>query len=278
MDIRVEQIISQLSDDSESRHIFIQHLLSETRDRIRIRSELLNNLMAGRDTIASMLTNAWFELSKHPEAWAQLQEEVGKFSDAIPTYAQLQNMPYLRAIFNESMRLYPQLPENGRVALEDTVLPLGGGLDGKSPAFVPKGRVLMWGTYALHRRADIFGEDALSFNPDRWLDTPMGKAIKPGWGFLAFGGGARVCIGRTSYFHSSSYFKSAISKTPWNFGSSLDSRLIGAQEQFALLQASYVSTRLAQTFSTIESRDSDPWIEQLALVCNNLGGCKVSLS
>ena len=112
-------------------------------------------------------------------------------------------MPYLRAIFNESMRLYPQLPENGRVALEDKVLPLGGGLDGKSPAFVPKGKVLMWGTYALHRRPEIFGEDAAVFNPDWWLDNPNQKAVRPGWGFLAFGGGPRVCIGRRSLFHSS---------------------------------------------------------------------------
>jgi cytochrome P450 len=152
--------------------------------------------MAGRDTSASMMSNAWFELSKHSDVWNRLRKEVDTFNGLPPTYNQLQNMPYLRAVFNESMRLYPQVPENGRVALEDTVLPLGGGKDGKSPIFVPKGKVVMWSLYALHRRKDIFGDDADSFRPERWLDQDGKEGVKPDWGYLAFGGGPRVCMGR----------------------------------------------------------------------------------
>ena len=154
--------------------------------------------MAGRDTSASMLSNTWFELSKHPDVWNRLQKEVNEaFHGLPPSPAQLQNLQYLRCIFNESMRLYPQVPENGRVALEDTVLPTGGGPDGKAPVFVAKGRVVLWGLYPLHRRKDIFGEDADSFRPERWLDQKGGEqGIQPGYGYLAFGAGPRHCMGR----------------------------------------------------------------------------------
>lgn len=191
---------AESSSATNGQEAFLHQLIAETSDKLRIRSELLNNLMAGRDTSASMLANAVFELARHPEAWARLREEVDALHGSLPTHEQLQNMPYLRAVFNESMRLYPQLPENGRVALEDTVLPAGGGQDGMAPVFVPKGQVVMWGTYALHRRQDIFGDDADEFNPDRWLDTKDKPAIKPGWGYLAFGGGPRVCMGRKFLF------------------------------------------------------------------------------
>lgn len=269
MNIRIDQIMSENPSrlsKADNKTIFIRHLISETTDKLQIRSELLNNLMAGRDTTASMLSNTWFELSKHSEVWSRLRKEIDLLNGIPPTYAQLQNMPYLRAIFYESMRLYPQLPENGRIALEDTVLPLGGGHNGKSPVFVPKGKVVMWGTYVLHRRDDIFGKNVNEFDPDRWLDTKKGNAVKPGWGYLAFGGGPRVCMGRTFYFSLFRLFSIWVRLTQSD-----------QTEQFALIQASYVTARLIQMFPIIESRDSRPWIEQLALVCNGLGGCKVAL-
>lgn len=48
-------------------------------------------------------------------------------------------------------------------------------------------------------------------------------------------------------------------------------------EQFALTEVSYVTIRLLQEFSQLESRDPEPWRERMTLVCSNLGGCKVAL-
>jgi cytochrome P450 len=51
----------------------------------------------------------------------------------------------------------------------------------------------------MHRRRDLFGEDAEEFRPERWEDDPMDapdlKNI--GWAYLPFNGGPRVCLGRT---------------------------------------------------------------------------------
>lgn len=76
------------------------------------------------------------------------------------------------------------------MSVVDTVLPLGGGPDGKSPIFVPAGRQVGWHLYTIHRRKDIYGEDAEEFRPERW------ETLRPGWEFLPFNGGPRICIGR----------------------------------------------------------------------------------
>lgn len=110
-------------------------------------------------------------------------------------------MKYLRACLNESLRLYPVVPLNSREALEDTILPRGGGEDGMAPIFIPKGGLVSWNLWALHRRKDYFGEDAEVFRPERWLDEDGEedkeegegeggkgkkgkKGLRPGWEYL----------------------------------------------------------------------------------------------
>lgn len=90
------------------------------------------------------------------------------------------------------LRLWPVVPNNARAAIRDTVLPLGGGPDGKSPVFVKKGTTLAYSVYAMHRRQDIYGPDAAEFRPERW------ETIRPGWEYLPFNGGPRICLGRKS--------------------------------------------------------------------------------
>ena len=110
-------------------------------------------------------------------------------------------MKYLRAILNESLRIHPIVPENSRQAVCDSVLPLGGGEDGKSPALVKKGQLVAWSSYAMHRREDLYGKDAAEFKPERWLDDmdgDGGKGLRVGWEYLPFNGGPRICIGRKS--------------------------------------------------------------------------------
>lgn len=53
----------------------------------------------------------------------------------------------------------------------DTVLPEGGGSNGDQPIFVPKGSLMTYTVYAMHRRKDFFGEDAEVFRPERWEDA-----------------------------------------------------------------------------------------------------------
>jgi cytochrome P450 len=83
------------------------------------------------------------------------------------------------------------VPINFRRCIKNTTLPVGGGPDGRSPIFVGEGSRVVYSAYALHRRKDIYGEDAEEFKPERWS---TGKAR--GWGYIPFNGGPRICIGR----------------------------------------------------------------------------------
>jgi cytochrome P450 len=210
-----------------------------------IRSELLNILLAGRDTTAALLTNVFFELPRHPDILDRLRREITEhIGDEAPTYQQLKDMKYLKAILNESQRLYPVVPSNSREALEDTVLPRGGGPSGTAPLLIPKGTYTAFHPYSMHRRPDIYGADAELFDPTRWLDDEHSSGpLRPGWGYLPFGGGPRICIG----------------------------------QQFALTEASYVTVRLLQAFKKMESRDDEPWRENIAIVCTSFAGCKLGL-
>ncbi|PWY96756.1 cytochrome P450 alkane hydroxylase [Aspergillus sclerotioniger CBS 115572] len=219
------------------KYLFLHGLAQQTGDRRRIRDELMNVLLAGRDTTASLLSNLFFMLAKNPRIWNKLREEVASLEGRAPSYEQLRNLKYLKFCLNESLRLHPVVPANARFANTDTILPVGGGPDGKSPVFVPKGCTVAYHVYAMHRREEFFGPDANEFRPERWAD------IRPGWEYLPFNGGPRICVG----------------------------------QQYALTEAGYVTVRLAQKYSVLESRDPGPWEEGLTLTLCSRNGTKVGL-
>ncbi|OCL02187.1 cytochrome P450 [Glonium stellatum] len=225
-------------DAPAEKYVFLHELAKATKDKRRIRDESLNVLLAGRDTTASLLSNMFFEIAKRPEVWAKLKAEIGELNGQIPTYEQLRNLKYLKWCLNESLRIHPVVPANSRLAIRDTVIPLGGGPEGKDPLFVPKGTLVAYSIWSMHRRKEFFGEDVEVFRPERW------ETLRPGWEYLPFNGGPRICLG----------------------------------QQYALTEASYVTTRILQEFATIESRDPNPWCEGITLTLASGNGTKVALT
>jgi len=226
-------------EKEKEKYVFLQELAKETRDKRQLRDELLNVLLAGRDTTASLLSNMWFMIAKRPEIFAKLRREVDEtLGGDLPTYAQLRNLKYLKYCLNESLRLHPVVPGNSRLAIHDTVLPVGGGPNQDAPLFVPKGTIVVYHPFSMHRRKDFYGPDADEFRPERW------ESLRPGWEYLPFNGGPRICLG----------------------------------QQYALTEAGYVSVRLLQEFSKIESRDDQPWTESLSLTVCSWNGTKVALT
>ncbi|KAL8837179.1 MAG: hypothetical protein Q9170_002641 [Blastenia crenularia] len=229
--------IEKSASKGGERYVFLHELVQVIHDPIRLRSELLNILLAGRDSTASLLGNVWFMLARRPDVWAKLRQEVDDLNGKRPTFEQIKNMRYLRYILNETLRLYPIVPANARMSVADTFLPRGGGPDGKSPLFIAKGRTVAWSLYTMQRRRDLYGDDADEFKPERW------ETLRPGWEYLPFNGGPRICIG----------------------------------QQFALTEASYTTIRLMQEFRHIESRDAEPWTEYLTVTCAGQAA-KISLT
>ncbi|GLA82821.1 hypothetical protein AtubIFM56815_007011 [Aspergillus tubingensis] len=228
------------SETKHERYIFSHELARRTSDKRRILDELMNVLLAGRDTTAGLLSNMFFMLAKHPEVWDKLRQEVATLEGRLPSYEELRNLKYLRCCMNESLRLHPVVPVNGRIALRDTVLPKGGGKDGRSPVFMPEGSTIEYNVYAMHRRKDIYGADADVFRPERWENGQL----QPRWEYLPFNGGPRICLG----------------------------------QQYALTEAGYVTVRMAQEFRTLKSQDPGPWEEALTLTLCSRNGTKVSVT
>lgn len=90
----------------------------------------------------------------------------------------------------------------------------------------------------MQRDKDLWGEDAEDFRPERW------ENMKPGWHYIPFSGGPRVCPG----------------------------------QQIALTQCAYVLLRLVQNFENIENRDTEvAFVEQSRLTVESRNGVKIAL-
>ncbi|KAH8662318.1 cytochrome P450 [Xylariales sp. PMI_506] len=185
--------------NSDKSFTFLHSIARYTRDPRVLRDQIVAVLLAGRDTTAATLSWAVYELSRYPEKYRRLRNEVldtvGR--ENTPTYADLKNMMYLRHVINETLRLYPAVPFNLRAALEDTTLPAPPGFP---PISVVKGDIVIYSTLSMQRRAGMYpihgekGEplaDPALFSPERWESwTP--KA----WNYIPFNGGPRICVGQ----------------------------------------------------------------------------------
>lgn len=155
------------------------------------------------------------------------------------------------------------MPLNAREATRLTTLPTGGGPDGKSPLLVRPGERVGYSVYAMHRRKDIYGDDADEFRPERW----EGDALRDiGWGYLPFNRGPRICLG-------SKFDRSCLCLCCANC----------VVEDFALMEIAYTVARIVQTFSAIEVLSSEPDVgigeekQLLTLIVASAEGCVVSL-
>lgn len=88
-------------DESRQKYIFSHALARHTSDRNRILDELMNVLLAGRDTTASLLSNMFFMLAKNPACWEKLRNEVASLDGRPPTYEELRNLKYVQSCMNE---------------------------------------------------------------------------------------------------------------------------------------------------------------------------------
>ncbi|KAJ0483776.1 putative abieta-7,13-dien-18-ol hydroxylase [Helianthus annuus] len=161
---------------------------------------ILNFLLAGKDSSANTLSWFFYMLCKNPlvqeKVVSEIENVVGKqengsriqdFVDRIDDQV-LEKMHYLHAALTETLRLYPAVPVDGRVADMDDTLPDGFKLK--------KGDGVYYISYAMGRMAHIWGDDAYDFKPERWLnDNGVFQPESP-FKFIAFHAGPRICLGK----------------------------------------------------------------------------------
>lgn len=70
-------------------------------------------MIGGSDTTAGVLSTVCFCLLQHPEMYKRLQAEIDKYyppeANALDTKYHA-DMPYLNAVINETLRVYPAVP------------------------------------------------------------------------------------------------------------------------------------------------------------------------
>ena len=148
-----------------------------------LRDEALTIFAAGHETTANALAWTWYLLATHPEVRARFHEEVDRvLQGKTPNAEDLQQLPYTRAVFEESLRLYPPAPAVQRKAATQTTV---GGIS------LPEGAFVLVGTYNLHRHPD-FWPNPEEFRPERWLD---GERPNSRYAYMPFGAGPRTCVG-----------------------------------------------------------------------------------
>ena len=151
-----------------------------------VRDELVAFLVAGHETTASALTWVLWLLAGDLDVQAEVARELGNvLGDRGPSYADLDRLPWTRAVFDEAMRLYPPVWLVSRQAREGDVL---------AGREIPAGSLIIMTPYIAQRDPMLWDEPA-EFHPRRFLDGhrrgAAGDAV-----FWPFGLGPRMCIGR----------------------------------------------------------------------------------
>jgi cytochrome P450 len=175
-----------------------------------LRDVILNFIIAGRDTTG--LTLSWFmyRLCLNPEVELKILEEIQnleaeegfsnvsqesgdhytKFAELL-SYRNLGKLQYLHAALTETLRLHPAIPMDGKTALADDVLPNG--------ITVKKGTMVTYSAYCMGRLEKIWGPDAKTFRPERWLKNGVFQPESP-FKFATFHAGPRACLGKDSAY------------------------------------------------------------------------------
>lgn len=150
-----------------------------------LRDQVISVITAGHETTAIALTWVFYLLSKTPAVEQRFHEEIDRvLGGRRPSLADLDRLVYTRAVFEESMRLFPPVWTMSRVAVAD---------DEVGSVKIPAGTTVMLSPYAVHRHPR-FWDNPEGFDPERFLPENLGG--RPRHAYFPFGGGPRVCLGQ----------------------------------------------------------------------------------
>ncbi|POS82321.1 hypothetical protein EPUL_005551, partial [Erysiphe pulchra] len=177
----------------------INSLIDEIKDEKIVADAALSYLSAGRDTTGQALTWTLYLLMRNPDQMKKARDHVEQLANEYkllnPEIRVLDTsifkpsaLPYIMAVFYETLRLFPPVPLEIKECQEPSILPDGTSLDRNS--------IVCWCTWAINRSVLIWGKDAEAFRPERWISNQVFKP-RTAFEFPVFNGGPRICVGKT---------------------------------------------------------------------------------
>ncbi len=146
----------------------------------QLRDEMLTLLAAGHETTATALAWAFYWIHKLPEVKEKLLQEIDSLGEN-PDPIDISRLPYLTAVCQETLRIYPVAPiAFGRTA-NSTIEIMGSQFEA--------GTIIVPSIYSTHHREDLY-PNPKQFLPERFLERKYSS-----YEFVPFGGGNRLCIG-----------------------------------------------------------------------------------
>ncbi|CAN5474880.1 cytochrome P450 [soil metagenome] len=146
-----------------------------------IRAELVTMIIAGHETVAAALAWTLMLLAEHQPAQDRVRAELAAHQGPVSLRGHSETLPWTRAVIDEALRLFPPAWVLSRRSLEADVV-------GRFE--VPAGTLVIVSPWVMHRRSDPWSAP-LAFRPERFLDASARRT-----GYLPFGQGPRLCIGR----------------------------------------------------------------------------------
>ncbi|NJM23190.1 MAG: cytochrome P450 [Richelia sp. RM2_1_2] len=147
-----------------------------------VRDLLISPLFAAQDASSTALAWSLYWIHRFPHVRDRLLKEIdslGENPDPMSIFA----LPYLSAVCNEILRIYPTQLFTFPRLVESTIKVMGYELN--------PGTILVANIYSTHQREDVYPHPK-EFQPERFLEKQYSS-----YEFLPFGGGSRVCIGGT---------------------------------------------------------------------------------
>ena len=165
--------------------------------REELKAEVLVVLVAGADTTGTSFSSIVTDILSSPGDYQRMVAEIdagfaaGHLSHPVPTAAEVSKYcPFYVACIKEALRLTPSSPVLFPREVMAHQPPLV--IDGK---VIPVGTEISCSAYLANRDREIYGEDAETFRPDRWLEDDEKAKIFEKYNFT-WGYGSRVCLGK----------------------------------------------------------------------------------
>lgn len=114
----------RINDDGvRQKYVFLNELAKDTEDPILLSDQVVNMLLAARDTTAGLLSFAFFVLARRPDVWDKLRANVLEHYVEPLTYEAVMDMTYLRYVLQESESSYSHHSRVGCLLLIKIVSP-----------------------------------------------------------------------------------------------------------------------------------------------------------